>query len=162
MPDSQTALAALQAGEIDFYEIPPTDFMDQLEFDKNIKVEVLNKTGKSARSASTSCTRPSTTSKARQAMLHLVKQSDYMKATFGDRKYARTVQLLLRQRHADGERRDTGWFKEGQNFEKAKALLKEAGYDGRPIVLLQATNIPYMSNSAPGAGPGAAAGRRST
>ena len=41
-----------------------------------------------------------------------------------------------------------GWFKEGQNFEKAKALFKEAGYDGRPIVLLQATNIPYMNNSA--------------
>ena len=36
-------------------------------------------------------------------MLHLVKQSDYMKATFGDSKYARTVRVLLRQRHADGE-----------------------------------------------------------
>ena len=30
MPDSQTAVAALQAGEIDFYEIPQPDFMDQL------------------------------------------------------------------------------------------------------------------------------------
>src|SRR5260370_27517446 len=40
------------------------------------------------------------------------------------------------------------WFKGGQNLEKAKPLFKEAGYDGRPVVLLQATNIPYMSNTA--------------
>ena len=45
MPDSQTAVAALQAGEIDFYEIPQPDFMDQLESDKNIKIEVLNPLG---------------------------------------------------------------------------------------------------------------------
>src|SRR5258708_24600701 len=42
MPDAQTAVAALQAGEIDFYEIPPTDLMGQLESDQNIKVHVLN------------------------------------------------------------------------------------------------------------------------
>ena len=30
MPDGQTAVAALQAGEIDFYEIPPIDLLDQL------------------------------------------------------------------------------------------------------------------------------------
>jgi peptide/nickel transport system substrate-binding protein len=43
---------------------------------------------------------------------------------------------------------NTDWFKGGQNFAKAKELLKEGGYDGRPVVLLQATNIPYMSNTA--------------
>ena len=30
----------------------------------------------------------------------------------------------------------------------AKQLLAEGGYDGRPIVMLQATNIAYMSNAA--------------
>src|ERR1041385_4763431 len=45
MPDSQTALQALKAGEIDFFKIPPIDLLDTLESDPNIKVEVLNKTG---------------------------------------------------------------------------------------------------------------------
>src|SRR3954468_2292263 len=45
MPDSQTALQALKAGEIDFFEIPPIDLLDTLEGDPDIKVEVLNKTG---------------------------------------------------------------------------------------------------------------------
>ena len=43
--DEQTAVAALQAGEIDFYEMPPIDLLDQLESDKNIKLDVLNKGG---------------------------------------------------------------------------------------------------------------------
>jgi peptide/nickel transport system substrate-binding protein len=35
----------LQAGEIDFYEIPPIDLLAQLESDQNLVLEVLNKTG---------------------------------------------------------------------------------------------------------------------
>ena len=41
MADEQTAVAALKAGEIDFYEVPPIDLLDQLESDKNIKLDVL-------------------------------------------------------------------------------------------------------------------------
>jgi peptide/nickel transport system substrate-binding protein len=43
---------------------------------------------------------------------------------------------------------NTDWFKSGPNIPLAKQLLKEGGYDGKPIVMLQATNIPYMSNAA--------------
>ena len=43
--DEQTALSALQAGEIDFYEVPPQDLIDDLKKDRNLTVEVLNKTG---------------------------------------------------------------------------------------------------------------------
>src|SRR5207237_8679959 len=41
MSDQQTAIAALKAGEIDFYETPPIDLLDQLEGDKTIKHEDL-------------------------------------------------------------------------------------------------------------------------
>src|SRR5947199_986410 len=34
LADEQTAVAALKAGEIDFYEIPPIDLLDQLERDR--------------------------------------------------------------------------------------------------------------------------------
>jgi peptide/nickel transport system substrate-binding protein len=43
---------------------------------------------------------------------------------------------------------NTEWFKSGPNIPLAKQLLKEGGYDGRPVVMLQATNIAYMSNAA--------------
>src|SRR5438105_10259259 len=45
MPDSQTALQALKAGEIDFFEIPPLALIDTIEGDPGIKVEGLNKLG---------------------------------------------------------------------------------------------------------------------
>jgi len=35
------------------------------------------------------------------------------------------------------------------DFEKAKALLKEAGYDGTPVVLMQSTTLPVLTNTAP-------------
>ncbi len=35
------------------------------------------------------------------------------------------------------------------NSEKAKALLKEAGYDGSPVVLMQSTTLPVLTNMAP-------------
>ncbi len=35
------------------------------------------------------------------------------------------------------------------NFEKSKALLKEAGYDGTPIVLMQSTDLAVLANLAP-------------
>ena len=35
------------------------------------------------------------------------------------------------------------------NFEKSKALLKEAGYDGTPIVLMHSTDLAVLTNLAP-------------
>jgi peptide/nickel transport system substrate-binding protein len=35
------------------------------------------------------------------------------------------------------------------NAEKAKALLKEAGYDGTPVVLMQSTDLTVLTNLAP-------------
>ena len=35
------------------------------------------------------------------------------------------------------------------NFAKAHALLKEAGYDGTPVVLMQSTDIASLTNLAP-------------
>jgi peptide/nickel transport system substrate-binding protein len=42
---------------------------------------------------------------------------------------------------------NTGWFKEQPNIAKATQLFKDAGYDGRPVVLLQATNFAFMNNA---------------
>ena len=62
MPDSQTALQALKAAEIDFFEIPPIDLIDTLESDPNIKIEVLNKLATTASCGSITCIRRSTMS----------------------------------------------------------------------------------------------------
>src|SRR5205807_2223600 len=42
---------------------------------------------------------------------------------------------------------NTDWFKNGQDIPKAKELLRKSGYDGRPVVVLQATDH-YLANPA--------------
>src|SRR5207245_2927475 len=45
MPDAQTAVNALQSGDIDFMEVPPWDLLPVLEGNSDLKVETLNKFG---------------------------------------------------------------------------------------------------------------------
>src|SRR5206468_3837213 len=35
------------------------------------------------------------------------------------------------------------------NFERSKAMLREAGYDGTPVVLMQATDVNVLNNLGP-------------
>lgn len=148
MADEQTAVAALKAGEIDFYEIPPIDLLDQLESDKNIKLDVLNKGGNVGMCRLNWLHPPFDKVEARQAMLHLIKQEDILKAVFGNPKYYRTCGSLFGCTGLMQSDANTGWLKGGQDIAKAKELFKKAGYDGRPVVILQATNISFMNNAA--------------
>jgi peptide/nickel transport system substrate-binding protein len=132
MPDAQTAVAALQSGEIDFYEVPPTDLLPQLEGDKNIKIEVLNGLGNVGQIRPNFLHPPFNNEKARQALLYIVKQSDHMKASFGDSKYARTCSSFFGMGTPMENDANTDWFKGGQNIAKARRCWP--GVQGRPVV----------------------------
>jgi len=145
--DDQTAIAALQNGEIDFYELPPIDLIDQLEADKNIHVEVLNKSGQIVWCRMNWLYPPFNNVKARQAMLYLVNQNDVMKAAFGNPKYYRACASYFGCGTPMENDENTEWFKEAPNKEKAAQLFKESGYDGRPIVILQPTNFAVFNTA---------------
>ncbi len=147
MSDQQTALAALKAGEIDFYETPPIDLLDQLEGDPNIRLEVLNKGGNVGMCRLNWLHPPFDKVEARRAMLHLIKQEDILKAVFGNPKYYRGCGSLFGCTGQMQSEVNTDWFKGGQNIARARELFKQAGYDGRPVVILQATNIAFMNNA---------------
>ena len=71
-----------------------------------------------------------------------------LRPTFVSPKWYRTCGSYFTCGSAMENDANTDWFKSGPNIPLAKQLLAEGGYDGRPIVMLQATNIPYMSNAA--------------
>ena len=147
MADEQTAVAALKAGEIDFYEVPPIELLDQLESEKNIKLDVLNKGGNVGMCRVNWLHPPFDRVEARQAMLYLIKQEDILKAVFGNPKYYRSCASLFACTGQMQSDVNTDWFKGGQNIAKAKELFQKAGYDGRPVVILQATNVAFMNNA---------------
>jgi peptide/nickel transport system substrate-binding protein len=145
--DEQTALSALQNGEIDFYEVPPQDLIDDLKKDPKLTVQVLNKTGHVAIMRLNHLYPPFNNVDARRAMLHLVKQDDVMGAIFGQQKTWQTCGAFFGCGTPMENDEATGWFKEGQNVAKAKELFGKAGYDGKPVVVLQATDH-YLANPA--------------
>jgi peptide/nickel transport system substrate-binding protein len=148
MPDSQTQIAALQNGEIDMLEQPSTDLLPLLAKDKNIKLVDFNPLGNQYVMRFNQSFKPFDDAKIRHAVMVAFGQEDFLKATIGDSKYYKVCKpvfvcgtpLASEDGFADVL---------NQNAAKAKELLKAAGYDGTPVVLLQSTDLSVLTNLAP-------------
>jgi peptide/nickel transport system substrate-binding protein len=86
--------------------------------------------------------------KARQAVLWAVDQEALLKATFVDPRFYTKCGSFLTCGTPYESDATKEWSRHGPNRERARALLRESGYNGEPVILLQATNILYMTNSA--------------
>ncbi len=145
--DEQTAVAALQAGEIDFIEAPPFDLLDQLEGDRNLRLQVLNPTGNMGWLRLNFLHPPFNNVHARQAVLHAIDQKQFVAATFNNPKYSRTCGSLFSCGTPMENDANTAWFRSAPNLARARELWQQAGFNGT-VVVLQATNIAFMNNSA--------------
>ncbi|HZB39151.1 MAG TPA: ABC transporter substrate-binding protein, partial [Beijerinckiaceae bacterium] len=137
--DEQTSLAALQNGEIDFFEVPPQDLVPDLEKDQNLEIRVLNKTGHIGFMRMNFLHPPFDNVEARRGMQHLVNQADVMRAIFGESKYWQRCGAYFACGTPMENDANTDWFKGGPNLAKAKEFFGKSGYDGRPVVVLQPT-----------------------
>lgn len=146
--DQQTALAALQAGEIDFLQSPPSDLYSVIEGDANLALQVLNRGGQDVIMRMNCLQKPFDNVKARQAMLNLIDQDAFLRIMSPDPKYSHLVTSLFGSNTPYTNDKNTTWSKKGGDPEKAKQLFKEAGYSGEKVVILQPTNISTFSNSA--------------
>jgi len=147
--DPQTALSALQNGEIDFFEAPPVDLIPTIDGDPNIVVDVLNKTGWVGNLRPNHLHPPFDNIKARQALRYIMNPMDMMKAFVGNPKFYGPCAAYFGCGVPMENDENTAWYKEGQNIAKAAQLFKEAGYDGRPIVLCQPTDLRPIGVTTP-------------
>src|SRR5262247_759691 len=148
IPDHQTAINALLAGEIDYIESPPHDLYPVLRKDASIKLVNLNPLGNQYAFRFNTLAKPFDSAKVRQAVFYAFNQEDFLKAVIGDPAYYKVCKALF----PCGTPLESGKGMDGlleSNFEKSKALLKEAGYDGTPIVLMQSTDLVVLANLAP-------------
>ncbi|RXH29718.1 peptide ABC transporter substrate-binding protein [Bradyrhizobium nanningense] len=145
--DEQTAFAALQAGEIDFLGAPPVDFYSVVEGDPNLNLQILDKTGSDVYARLNFLQKPFDDVKARQAILHLIDQEAFVRIMSPNPRYGRTVTSVFGNDTLYSNDENTGWYKKGGDPEKAKQLFKEAGYAGEKIVILQPTNIAFLSHA---------------
>ncbi len=145
--DAQTAVNALSTGEIDIIEQASYDLLPLLEKDRNITL-VRAATGNQYVFRPNWLNPPFNNEKARQAAMMGLNQQDFLHAIVGDPRYYRVCKSMF---PCGSPLESTEGFEgliEG-NIAKAQALLKESGYDGSPIVLLQASDTPALSNLSP-------------
>lgn len=147
MPDAQTAIAALQAGEIDFYEIPPIDFLPLLAGDSNLTVEDVFKSGTEGSLMINWLQPPFDNVLARQALLYAVDQEQVLRALFADPQWYDANKSWFTYGSAMYNEANTDWFDTAPDPERSRQLLAEAGYDGTPVVFLQATDRPANADA---------------
>lgn len=145
--DKQTAFAALQAGEIDFFESPPADLYPVLESDPNLALQILNKTGSAISVRINFLQKPFDNVKARRALLYLIDQEAFLRVMCPDPKYGRTVTSIFGNETPYSNEENTHWFKTGGDPARAKQLFKEAGYAGEKVVILDPTNIAAFNDA---------------
>jgi peptide/nickel transport system substrate-binding protein len=148
MPDPTQQVNALIAGEIDMIENVPHDLLPLLKADKNVQSVNWNPLGQEFVIRFNHLTKPFDNLKIRQAALLCMRQEDYLKATVGEPQYYKVCTAAFVCGTPNGVEIQ-GDLLTKPNFEKSKALLKEAGYDGTPVVLMQSTTLPVLTNMAP-------------
>jgi peptide/nickel transport system substrate-binding protein len=148
IPDTATAAAALNAGEADWYEQPPADLVPVFAADKDIVVTTVDPLGNQGILRFNHLQPPFNNLKMRQAVLNLVNQKDYMGAAAGDPKYWKTCAALFGCGTPYETNAGADALLNGPNPSKAKELIRDAGYKGEKIVLLDATDQPIVHGQA--------------
>ena len=150
IPDHQTAINALLAGELDYIESPPHDLYPVLKADANVRLANLNPLGNQYTFRYNALHKPFDNPKIRQAVMWAFNQEDFLKAVIGDSQYYKVCQSLF---PCGSPMASTKGFEGGllveSNLAKARQLLKEGGYDGTPVVLMHSTDLAVLANLAP-------------
>jgi len=148
IPDTQTAINALASGEIDMIEQPAHDLLPILEKDKNVEIVTLDSLGTTYILRYNWKQPPFDDVRIRRAATLSFNQEDFLRAVIGDPRYYKVCKAMF----GCGTPLETSAGMDGlfeSRFEESKKILKEAGYDGTPIVLLQSTDLAVLTNLAP-------------
>jgi peptide/nickel transport system substrate-binding protein len=144
LPDPGTAAAAMQAGEMDWWENPTADLAPLLRKDANLTVKVQDPTGYIGIIRFNQLNPPFDNPALRRAIIGAISQDDFMTAAAGDRANWRDA---------------VGYFCPGtpmasdagmqaltgpRDMEKVKRDVAASGYKGERVVLYVPTDFPSL------------------
>ncbi len=136
MADAQTAVNALQSGDIDFIENPPFDLLPVLAANKDLKVETLNKLGFQTLGRMNFLYPPFDNVKVRRAALLAMNQKDVLDALVGNPEYYRLCGAFFVCGTPLATEEGSETLVKGNGMAAAKKALAESGYDGTPVVIM--------------------------
>jgi peptide/nickel transport system substrate-binding protein len=143
MPDPATASAALQNGEVDWWEAPISDLIPLLKKNRNIKVDIADPLGNIGSFRMNHLHPPFNEVKIRRAVQMALSQEDYMQAVVGADDSLWKPQLGFFTNGTPLYSEAGGEILKGKrDLDGAKKLLAEAGYKGEPVTCIVAQDQP--------------------
>jgi peptide/nickel transport system substrate-binding protein len=136
MADAQTAVNALQSGDIDFMENPSFDILPVLSANKDIKVQSLDKLGFQTVGRMNFLLPPFDNVKVRRAAFMAMNQKDVLDALIGNPEYYKICGAYFICGTPLATEAGSESLVKGNGMAEAKKLLAESGYDGTPIVIM--------------------------
>jgi peptide/nickel transport system substrate-binding protein len=144
IPDAQTAVNALQSGEIDLMEIPPYDLLPTLEANHDIKVEILNRFGNQTLGRMNFLYPPFDNVDIRRAAFMAMNQKDVLDALVGDPKYYDICGAIFICGTPMATEEGSEPLVKGNGMTEARRLLAKSGYNGTPVVLLAPGDVTAL------------------
>lgn len=146
MPDQQTAINALMTGEIDVIENTQVDLLPILQSSEDVVAEVRSPIGYNGILRMNFLHPPFDDVKIRRAAMTAISQQDIMGTMIGDPAYYTICGAIFGCGSPLGDETGAEILKAGGDTAKAAEMLKEAGYDGTPVVVLHPTDLGAMSS----------------
>ena len=146
--DAQQAVNALSKGELDMVEQPSHDLLGTLKKDPNVSVIISPPLKGQYVFRPNHIHKPFDNPKIRQALWYAFNQEDFLMATIGDPEYIKECKALFICGTPFASTKGMDGLLTS-NVKKAQELLKEAGYDGTPVVLMHSTDLKVLTNLAP-------------
>jgi peptide/nickel transport system substrate-binding protein len=144
IPDDTTKISTLTSGEADWWENPAPDMWSVLAGNADVALAIADPLRTSG------CIRfnwlypPFDNVKMRQAVQMVVNQADYMGAYAGDKKNWNVCASVFTCGTPMASDAGSAVLAGNRDYEKAKQLVKEAGYNGEKIVVLDAVDQPLI------------------
>jgi peptide/nickel transport system substrate-binding protein len=146
IPDAATAAAALQAGEIDWWEQPTADLLPLMQTSPGIATEILDPAGNIGFLRVNSLYPPFDNPAIKHALLGGIYQADFMQAVVGaDPKMWHVPAGVFTPGTPLATDAAIQFVSGKPDFDKVKRDLAAAGYGGEKVVFMAATDFPAIN-----------------
>jgi peptide/nickel transport system substrate-binding protein len=146
IPEAATAAAALQTGEVDWWEQPTTDFWSVLKGDRNIIVDVTDRSGSLGFVRFNFLNPPYDNPAVRRAAMAAISQSDVMQAMAGTdpSMWRDKVGFFLPDTPMAS---DAGMaaVPGPVDIERCRRMMGTSGYNGEKLVFIVSTDYPSVN-----------------
>ncbi len=146
IPDPATAAAALQAGEVDWWESPSADLLPSLRRNRAITTEIIDHAGNIGFLRLNSLYPPFDKPAVKHALLGGIDQADFMAAVVGtDPAMWHAPAGVFTPGTPLATDVGLGVFTGERDYERVKRDLAAAGYNGEKVTFLAATDFPAIN-----------------